>query len=125
LIEYALIGRIRLLSSYDLLTSGYVPEGTYDAANVSALLSQAHTLGNKLKVQFDTPSGLPTAEINFTTNVPINSQYTASNGVTYNASNLAQAGTLVLEFYRLTDLTGDESFKELASYPLTLPLKGF
>ncbi|OKL62166.1 hypothetical protein UA08_02164 [Talaromyces atroroseus] len=104
-----------LLSAYDILKSGYVPEGTYNQTNVDALLTQAKILGDKLKVQFDTPSGLPTSEINFTTNEPINSQYTSSlNNVTYNATNAAVAGTIVLEFARLSDLTGDESFLELA-----------
>ncbi|CRG89506.1 mannosyl-oligosaccharide alpha-1,2-mannosidase [Talaromyces islandicus] len=104
-----------LLSAYDLLTSGFVPEGTYNSDHVKALLSQATVLGNKLKVQFDTPSGLPAANINFTTNTPINSQFTNPlNNVTYNATNLAVAGTLILEFTRLSDLTGDQSFREIA-----------
>lgn len=108
-----------MLSSYDLLTSGYVPEGTYNADHVNALLSQAKTLGDNLKVQFDTPTGLPTAYINFTTNTAVNGQFTNPlNNVTYNATNTAVAGTLVLEFYRLSDLTGDDSFRELVSRPL-------
>jgi mannosyl-oligosaccharide alpha-1,2-mannosidase len=103
-----------------LLTSGYVPEGTYNPDHVNALLSQAKTLGDKLKVQFETPSGLPTANINFTTNTPINGQLTNPlNGVTYNASNTAVSGTLILEFYRLADLTGDESFRELVSQSIS------
>jgi mannosyl-oligosaccharide alpha-1,2-mannosidase len=107
----------RLLSSYDLLTNGYVPSGTYNPDHINALLSQAKTLGDKLKVQFDTPSGLPTANINFTTNTPVNGQFTDPlNNVTYNATNTAVAGTLILEFYRLADLTGDESFRVLVSY---------
>ena len=116
-----LLRNTRLLSAYDLLTSGYVPEGTYNPDHVNALLSQAKTLGDKLKPQFDTPSGLPTASINFTTNTPVNGQFTDPlNNVTYNASNLAQAGTLVLEFYRLSDLTGDDSFRQLVSRRLYL-----
>lgn len=105
-----------LLSAYDLLTSGYVPEGTYDAGHVNALLSQAKTLGDNLKVQFDTESGLPTANINFTSNTAVNGQFTDPlNNVTYNSTNTAVAGTLVLEFYRLADLTGDSSFRDLVS----------
>jgi mannosyl-oligosaccharide alpha-1,2-mannosidase len=106
-----------LLSSYDLLTSGYVPVGTYNQSHVDALLSQAKILGDNLKVQFETPSGLPAANINFTTNTLVNSQFTDPfNNVNYNASNTAVAGTIILEFYRLSDLTGDESFRELVSY---------
>lgn len=107
---------IRLLSAYDLLTSGFVPEGTYNSDHVKALLSQATVLGNKLKPQFDTPSGLPAANINFTTNTPINSQFTNPlNNETYNATNVAVAGSLILEFTRLSDLTGDQSFREIVS----------
>lgn len=109
----------RLLSAYDLLTSGYVPAGTYNEGHVNALLSQAKTLGDKLKVQFDSPSGLPMAFINFTTNTPINGQFTNPlNNVTYNATNTAVAGTSILEFYRLSDLTGDESFRALVGRSL-------
>lgn len=93
------------------------PEGTYNADHVNALLSQAKTLGDKLKVQFDTASGLPAANINFTTNTAVNGQFIDPlNNVTYNATNTAVAGTLVLEFYRLADLSGDNSFRELVSY---------
>jgi mannosyl-oligosaccharide alpha-1,2-mannosidase len=106
-----------LLSSYDLLTSGYVPEGTYNADHVNSLLSQAKTLGNNLKAQFDTSSGLPTAYINFTTNTAVNGQFTDPlNNIIYNSTNTAVAGTIILEFYRLSDLTGDESFRDLVGY---------
>jgi mannosyl-oligosaccharide alpha-1,2-mannosidase len=100
-----------------LVTSGYVPEGTYNADHVNALLSQAKTLGDNLKVQFDTASGLPAANINFTTNTAVNGQFiNPLNNVTYNATNTAVAGTLVLEFYRLADLlSGDNSFRELVN----------
>lgn len=111
-----LIACLRLLSAYDLLTSGYVPPGTYNLGHVNALLSQAKTLGDKLKVQFDSPSGLPTAYVDFSTNTPINGQFTDPlNNVTYNSTNTAVAGTSILEFYRLADLTGDESFRTLVS----------
>jgi hypothetical protein len=114
----------RLLSAYDLLTNGYVPKGTYNQADVDALLSQAKTLGDKLLVQFETPSGLPTANINFTTNEPINGQFTDPlNNVTYNATNVAVAGTLVLEFHRLSDLTGDLKYR-LAVSNLVCLLQG-
>lgn len=105
-----------LLSAYDLLTSDYVPKGTYDQNLIDAVLTQAQTLGDKLKPQFDNPSGLPAAQINFTTNQIINSMFTDPlNNVTYNDSNVAVAGTIILEFYRLADLTGDQSFKQLVS----------
>lgn len=107
-----------LLGAYDLLTSSYVPKGTYDQKLISALLTQAHTLGNTLKPQFDTASGLPTANINLTTHEGVNGQFKDPiNNVTYNATNAAIAGTIILEFYRLADLTGDQSFKTLVGIP--------
>lgn len=93
-----------------------MPEGTYNADHVNALLSQAKTLGDNLKVQFDSASGLPTAYINFTTNTAVNGQFTDPfNNVIYNSTNTAVAGTLILEFYRLADLTSDDSFRQLVS----------
>jgi mannosyl-oligosaccharide alpha-1,2-mannosidase len=91
-----------------------VPRGTYDQSLIDALLKQATTLGNKLKPQFDTPSGLPALYVNFTTNTLVNSQFwNPLDNVTYNATNTAISGTIILEFHRLSDLTGDESFREL------------
>lgn len=107
---------VRLLSAYDLLTSGYVPAGTYNAGHVNAVLSQAKTLGDKLKPQFQTASGLPTAYIDFSTNSPVNGEFTNPlNNVTYNSANTAVSGSLILEFYRLSDLTGDETYRDLVS----------
>jgi len=104
----------RLLAAYDVLTSGYVPAGTYPQDQVDALLSQAQVLGNKLKYQFNTPSGLPAYELNFTKNEIINSTFTDPlNNKTYYDINAAIAGTIILEFYRLSDLTGDEEFRQM------------
>ena len=90
----------------------YVPKGTYNQDHIDTLLSQARVLGDKLLVQFETPSGLPTAYIDFATNEPINGQFTDPlNGVTYNVSDVAVAGTLILEFHRLSDLTGDLKYR--------------
>ncbi len=97
-----------------MLTSGYVPDGTYDQGHVNAVLAQAKTLGDKLKPQFKTPSGLPAAYINFSTNTAINGEFTNPlDNKTYNSTNAAVAGTLILEFYRLSDLTGDPSYRQL------------
>ena len=103
----------RLLSAYDLLTSGLFPNN-YSTGHVNALVTQAATLATALKPCFDTKTGLPATYINFTTQTPIRSTYQAGN-ITYNATNAAQAGTLLLEWYRLSDLTGDESFRVLVS----------
>jgi mannosyl-oligosaccharide alpha-1,2-mannosidase len=108
-----------MLSAYDLLTNGDVPEGTYNQDHINGLLSQARILGNKLKPQFDTPSGLPATFLNFTTNELVNAQsVNPLDGKTYNSTNTAIAGTIILEFHRLSDLTGDESFRILVRTPL-------
>lgn len=104
-----------LLSAYDLLKSGAFPSaGLYDAADVDALLSQAVTLADKLAYGFGTPSGLAAVDVDFATNTPVEGSYTVSaTGVTYNSTNTASAGTFLLEWYRLTDLTGNTTYRTL------------
>lgn len=107
----------RFLSAYDLLTNGYVPKGTYNQDHIERLLSQAKILGDKLKPQFDTPTGLPATYLNFSTNQFVHAQFlNPLDNVTYNSTNTAIAGTIILEFHRLSDLTGDESFRLLVSH---------
>ncbi|KAJ5832658.1 mannosyl-oligosaccharide alpha-1-2-mannosidase 1B [Penicillium riverlandense] len=101
-----------LLSAYDLLKSGMFPN-KYDPKLVDALLSQAKSLGTAISPVFDTVTGLPASQRNFTSGQVIQSTTTV-NGKTYNSTNTAQAGTLILEYYRLSDLTGDESFRKNA-----------
>jgi mannosyl-oligosaccharide alpha-1,2-mannosidase len=100
------------LSAYDLINSNLVPRGTYKSKHVKALLSQAKILGDRLKPQFNTPSGLPAFFLNWTTGEIQNTEYSVHNK-TYNATNTAIAGTIILEFYRLSDLTGDQSYRKL------------
>lgn len=95
-----------LLSAYDLIHSDLVPDGTYDSSHVDALLQAAITISNKIKVNFDTPSGLPMANTNFTTGVPDNGGSTTVDTAT--------TGTLILEWFRLSDITGDSSYSDLA-----------
>ncbi|KAK4934035.1 hypothetical protein LTR66_015760, partial [Elasticomyces elasticus] len=104
-----------LLSAYDLLTSDFVPEGTYDARLISALLKQAVVVGEHLKPQFNTPSGLPASFVDFATGMINNTMYKDPlNNVTYPDNNAAVCGTIILEFYRLSDVTGDQSYRQLA-----------
>lgn len=113
-----------MLSAYDLLTNGDVPEGTYNQDHINSLLTQAKVLGTKLKAQFDTPSGLPATFLNFTSNELVNAQFfNPLDGLTYNSTNTAIAGTIILEFHRLSDLTGDESFRILVWKPSFRPNK--
>ncbi|KAJ5976138.1 mannosyl-oligosaccharide alpha-1-2-mannosidase 1B [Penicillium waksmanii] len=101
-----------LLSAYDLIKSGRFPN-PYDEKLVEALLSQAKSLATAISPVFDTASGLPASTMNFSTGEIMKST-TAVNGTKYNSTNTAQAGTMILEYYRLSDLTGDESFRQNA-----------
>ncbi|KAJ6033872.1 mannosyl-oligosaccharide alpha-1-2-mannosidase 1B [Penicillium canescens] len=101
-----------LLSAYDLIKSGQFPN-SYDKDLVEILLSQAKTLATAISPVFDTITGLPAAQKNFSTGQILPSTSTI-NGTKYNSTNTAQAGTLILEYYRLSDLTGDESFRQHA-----------
>ena len=101
------------MSAYDLIKSGDFPN-PYDKDLVEALLSQAAKLAKAISPVFETATGLPAATMNFTTGEVIQST-TEVHGKTYNSTNTAQAGTLILEYYRLSDLTGDESFRKNVS----------
>ncbi|KAJ5574701.1 mannosyl-oligosaccharide alpha-1-2-mannosidase 1B [Penicillium hetheringtonii] len=101
-----------LLSAYDLIKSGHFPN-PYDDDLVEALLSQAKSLATAISPVFDTATGLPASTMNFSTGEIMKSTMTV-NGTKYNSTNTAQAGTMILEYYRLSDLTGDESFRQHA-----------
>ncbi|KUJ13163.1 seven-hairpin glycosidase [Mollisia scopiformis] len=101
-----------LLSSYDLLKSGQFYNG-YDPDQIEALLTQAKTLADKLAYGFQTPTGIAAVDVDFSTNTPVEGTYTASNGVTYNSTNTASAGSFLLEWYRLAALTGNETYRSL------------
>jgi mannosyl-oligosaccharide alpha-1,2-mannosidase len=72
-------------------------------SKVDALLEQAVNLANNLSYAFDTPSGIPYNGLLFSNRSNDGSQ---TNG-------LATAGTLVLEWTRLSDLTGDDTYGSL------------
>jgi len=102
-----------LIASYDLLNSGLFPN-TYDQAQIKALLSQAVSLADKIAFGFDSPTGLASTDVNFTSNQPVFGTYTiAATNQTYNATNTASAGSFILEWFRLSDLTGNQSYRTL------------
>jgi mannosyl-oligosaccharide alpha-1,2-mannosidase len=72
-------------------------------SKVDALLQQAVNLANNLSYAFDTPSGVPSNNLLFSNRSNDGSQ---TNG-------LATAGTLVLEWTHLSDLTGDDTYGSL------------
>jgi len=72
--------------------------------DVEAVLKQAVRLADNLKVAFDTPSGVPDNGLYFN---PPRKSGSQTNGV-------ATIGTLVLEWTRLSDLTGNSEYGKLA-----------
>ncbi|USW57342.1 Putative glycoside hydrolase family 47, six-hairpin glycosidase-like superfamily [Septoria linicola] len=99
-----------LLSSYDLL-KGPFQHLVSDGKKVDALLQQAKTLADALRFCFNTPSGLP---VNL---VFLDKQTFTDSSVMQNgdySAGLAEIGTLVLEWQRLSDLTGDPTYGQLA-----------
>jgi hypothetical protein len=70
---------------------------------VNALLQQATNLANNLSYAFDTPSGVPSNNLLFADR--------STDGSTTNG--LATAGTLVMEWTRLSDLTGNKTYAAL------------
>ena len=73
---------------------------------VKALVAQTKRLADNLKVAFDTPTGIPDNGVNFLGSAP------ARDGDDTNG--LATIGTLVLEWQRLSDVTGDPTYGALA-----------
>lgn len=85
-----------LLSAYDLL-QGPLANLAYNASAVEEILVQAKSLADTLKYAFDTPSGVPYNNLLLS--------HKTNDGATSNG--LATTGSLVLEWQRLSDITGD------------------
>ncbi|EWZ95905.1 hypothetical protein FOWG_03426 [Fusarium oxysporum f. sp. lycopersici MN25] len=93
-----------LLSAYDLLSGSYKRLCT-DMYLRNNLLKAAVILADRLSVAFDTPSGIPDDEIIF--NPQLRRFGNIDNSITC-------FGTLVLEWTRLSDLTGNQTYAKLA-----------
>lgn len=91
-----------MLSAYDLL-KGPQASLTKNTAGVDALLTQSKNLADALKFAFDTPTGIPYNNLNFST-----------KSSTDNTNGLATIGSLVLEWTHLSDLLGDPTYAQLA-----------
>lgn len=72
-------------------------------SQIESLLRQAVVLADRLSFAFDTPTGIPYNNLDFSTN----SSFDSVNGV-------ATTGTLILEWTRLSDITGDPRYAKLA-----------
>ncbi|KAF5692979.1 class I alpha-mannosidase [Fusarium denticulatum] len=93
-----------LLSAYDLLSGSYKHLAT-DIYLRNNLLKAAVILADRLSIAFDTPSGIPDDEIIF--NPRLRRFGNIDNSITC-------FGTLVLEWTRLSDLTGNQTYAKLA-----------
>ncbi|ATY62020.1 mannosidase MsdS [Cordyceps militaris] len=94
-----------LLSAYDLLKGPYKRLAN-DPKQVDALLTQAARLADTLSFAFDTPSGVADGYLVLNPARRISGR---------SSSNLAEVGTLILEWTRLSDLTGNPVYAELAA----------
>ncbi|TKA69195.1 hypothetical protein B0A55_07072 [Friedmanniomyces simplex] len=103
-----------LISAYDLLKSGQFFDD-YPQGQIDALLSQAVSLADKIAFGFNSPTGLSSTDVNFTSNEPVFGTYTiAATNVTYNSTNTASTGTFILDWSRLSDLTGNQTYRQLS-----------
>jgi mannosyl-oligosaccharide alpha-1,2-mannosidase len=91
-----------MLSGYDLL-SGPLAHLADNPDDVKALLSQSVHLANNLSFAFETPTGIPYNNLFFNNRTNDGSK----NG-------LATVGTLILEWVRLADLSGNATYASLA-----------
>ncbi|KAI1132825.1 glycoside hydrolase family 47 protein [Nemania abortiva] len=93
-----------MLSGYDFLKDGPA-KGTVNGSSVDYILKQAENLAGYLSVAFDTPSGVPINDLVFNgPDGPVTANET-TNGI-------ATIGTLILEWTRLSDLTGDPKYAD-------------
>ncbi|KAJ4155316.1 hypothetical protein LMH87_000570 [Akanthomyces muscarius] len=92
-----------MVASYDLLTGPY--SDLLNGKSAKLLLDQAKTLADGLSVAFDTQTGIPDPTVYFNPSK-------RKSGT--NRNNAAEIGTLILEWTRLSDLTGDGKYAKLA-----------
>jgi mannosyl-oligosaccharide alpha-1,2-mannosidase len=90
-----------MISGYDFL-NGPLASLADNEDDVEALLTQSINLANNLSYAFDTPTGVPWNNLNFS-----NRSNDGSN------NGLATVGTLILEWVRLADLSGNTTYAAL------------
>ncbi|KAI1504832.1 glycoside hydrolase family 47 protein [Biscogniauxia marginata] len=95
-----------LVSAYDFLSSSSTSYGE-DQTAIDAILQQAINLADLLSVAFDTPSGVPHNTLIYNgPDGPVVDETETTN-------SLATIGTLILEWTRLSDITGDPKYAQL------------
>ncbi|KAI8976706.1 seven-hairpin glycosidase [Trametes punicea] len=98
-----------MLSAYELSGQKY-----------PALIKQAEILGTKMSAAWINGNKIPFGELDFNTSIPV-----------IQTSNIAEAGTLTLEWSRLAKYTGNDTFRALAEgsvrqiASLATPIPGF
>ena len=92
-----------IATAHDLL-SGPFKHLVTDTTKINHLVKQAASLADGLKVAFKTPSGVPDGIVQFSPEV-------RKGG--HDRNSLAGMGTLVLEWTRLSDLSGFDLYAEL------------
>lgn len=92
-----------MLSGYDLL-KGPLADLAENQDNVDALLTQSINLANNLSYAFETPSGMPHNNLDF-----------SDRSYVGKTTGLAVAGTLILEWTRLADLSGNQTYADLVN----------
>lgn len=90
--------------AYDLFTGPLASEYGNLTSKAESILAQAKNLGDNLKFAFDTPTGIPDNSIFLS---PARQANSTTNG-------LATIGSLIIEWTRLSDLTGDATYGDLA-----------
>ncbi|TID23753.1 gb [Venturia nashicola] len=98
-----------MLSAYDLLTDDSRKGLVRNNDDLRMLLAQSTKLADALSVAFNTPSGVPYDELNAEMTGP-KPGLDMANATNY----LAQAGTLILEWTRLSNLTNNPKYANLA-----------
>lgn len=93
-----------MLSAYDLLHEPSFSHLVKDQKKLQSLLKQSESVANHLSFAFDTPSGIPSGNVFFG-----NRSHDEQS-----VNDLADIGTLVLEWTRLSDLTGNKTYAELS-----------
>ncbi|KAH9907309.1 glycoside hydrolase family 47 protein [Xylariomycetidae sp. FL2044] len=95
-----------LVSAYDFL-SGPLKEYIDNEAQLEKILEQAITLADILSIAFVTPSGVPINTVIYTPE-----GYVVANETT---NGIATIGTLILEWTRLSDITGDDKYAHVTA----------
>jgi len=86
----------------------------YDMSNDQMFLDKAVELADRLMPAFDSPTGIPYGQINLRTGEKRNPGWTGGSTL------LAEAGTIQMEFWYLSNRTGDSKYFEKAQHVINI-----